>query len=307
MSLLVLMVGAGAFAWWNGQSRDRIFSEGSYWNTPIPADAQVHPDSDAIIDFLHRTNADDGCVHLVGVDDNRWGEPIYEAEDGDPAYDVERTRYELPPEFEELRIPSGAAPSRNSDAEMVVFDRGRGYVAWLWRARFDQDDDRWSAGGGSVAYLDSNGLDARLAASDEPRNTGSHRGLNGAIVAVRHEEVASGSIDRVLKIGVNESSPEHVFPMVGSDGDSDDPAAPPQGTRIRISADVDLGRFDLPPQARVIAEALQTYGAVIGDSTGGPVALKLEDTPGGPTGWELDLRDLCGIPTEAFEVPASLP
>ncbi|MBW3577937.1 MAG: hypothetical protein KY462_09420 [Actinobacteria bacterium] len=279
-----------------------IFTRDSYWNTPLEADAPVHPASDDMIDFLRRTNVDDGCVHLVGVDGDPWGEPVYHARPADPEHEVRPTRYELPPEFARLRIPEAARPSANSDAEMVVFDRDRGYVAWFWHARYDRHNDRWSAGGGSIAYLASNGLDGRLPASDVPRNTGSHRGLNGAIVAVRYQEVASGSIDRVLKVAVRESGSGHVFPMVGSDGDSDDPAAPPQGTRIRIAPDIDLDRLDLSPQARVIARALQDYGAVIGDSTGGPIALKLEDAPGRDEPWELGVRDLCDIPIDAFQV-----
>lgn len=302
---MLLVFAFAAFAWSFNRSGEQLFAEGSFWTTPVAEEAPVHPDSEEILTFLGRTNVDDGCVHLVGADGNEWGEPIYEAGPGDPVYRVTSTQYELPREFEELRVPDGARPSPNSDAEMVIFDRDRGYVAWLWHAEHDEARGRWTAGGGSIAYLGSNGLDARLEASDEPRNGGSQRGLNGAIVAVRHAEVASGTIERVLKIGVNESSPEHVFPMVGSDGDSQDPHAPPQGTRIRIAPDVDLEGFDLPEQARVIAEALQTYGAIIGDSSGGPIALKLEDTPGQEQDWKVDIRDLCAIPIDAFEILAS--
>lgn len=212
------------------------------------------------------------------------------------------TRYELPPEFARLRIPEGARPSANSDAEMVVFDRDRGYVAWFWHARYDRHNDRWSAGGGSIAYLASNGLDGRLPASDEPWNTGSHRGLNDAIVAVRYQEVASGSIDRVLKVAVRELGSGHVFPMMGSDGDPDDPAAPPQGTRIRIAPDIDLDRFKPVPASSSDRPSAPGLRGVIGDSTGGPIALKLEDAPGRDQPWELGVRDLCDIPIDAFQV-----
>ncbi len=240
----------------------------------------------------------------MGADTDRWGEPIFWAEPGDTEYAVVRTRYYLPPEFDRLRIPSHARAGDNSDQQLVIYDLDRGIVSWLWKATYDATNDVWSAGGGSVAYLDSNGLHAKLPGADEPRNTGSNRGLNGAITAVRHDQVQAGAIDHVVKIGLNSVRDEHLFPMIGSDGKSTHPHAPPQGARLRIKPSVDLSTFDLHPQARPIATALQRYGVIVGDSTGAPIALKLEDTVTAGRGqlWQLSKQALCSIPIEAFEV-----
>lgn len=282
----------------------RAFTSDSYWNTPLPADAPRHPDSDGIISFLQQDNVKDGCVLLTGAESDTWGNPVYWADDGDPVYDVAESRWSLPAGFEALRIPVGAEPSRNSDAELVVFDRAAGTVAWLWDAEYDAASDRWSAGAGSIAHLGSNGLDGRLAESDEPRNGGSQRGLNGAVSQVRYDEVTAGAIRHVLKIAVNTARSEAVFPMIRSDGTTDHAYAPPQGARMRIKPSVDLSRFDLHPQAQVIARALQDYGAVVGDSSGAPIALKLEDTVAEGRGqlWQLAKQALCSIPIDAFEV-----
>ena len=55
-----------------------------------------------------------------------------------------------------------------------------------------------------------------------------------------------------------------------------------------------------------IARALQRYGAYVGDQSGGPVALKLENTIAEGRGflWDdiLDPRSLEAIPLSAFEV-----
>lgn len=297
--LAVLAVPAQA-----GDTAYRAFTSDSYWNKPLPTDAPRHPDSDRIVSFLKQDNVKDGCVLLAGAESDTWGNPVYWADTDDPVYDVVESRWALPAAFDALRIPLGAEPSRNSDSELVVYDRGAGTVAWLWDAAYDPSTERWSAGGGSIAYLGSNGLDGRLEESDEPRNGGSHRGLNGAVSQARYDEVTAGAIRHVLKIGVNTARSDAVFPMIRSDGTTDHVYAPPQGTRMRIKPSVDLSRFDLHPQARVIARALQDYGAVVGDSTGAPIALKLEDTVAEGRGqlWQLAKQALCSIPIEAFEV-----
>jgi hypothetical protein len=282
----------------------RAFSSGSPWNRLLPASAPVHPDSSRILANIKANNVNNGCVMLSGTGTNTWGTPVYWASSGDPSYTVRRTRYDLPPEFASLRIPRGAKPMAAADGEMTIFDRERGYVAWLSRAVYDATNDQWSAGGGSIAYLSSNGVVGSLPGSDERRNTGSHRGLNGAIVAARYDEVQAGGIDHALRIGVRGASTGFVWPMTGSDGKSTDPYAPKQGSRLRIKPSIDLSRYRLAPDALVLARALQRYGAVVGDSTGAPVELKLEDTVQQGRGqlWRLPQNALCAVPIEAFEV-----
>jgi hypothetical protein len=54
----------------------------------------------------------------------------------------------------------------------------------------------------------------------------------------------------------------------------------PAGAVIRIKPSVNLASFKLNPYARVIANALQKYGAVVGDRSGmgNCATIKLEDT-----------------------------
>jgi hypothetical protein len=311
--LVALAAGAVVLTWFLGRSSDtrsvtpggsfRAFTATSFWNTPLPSDAPRHPDSDEIIRFLERDNAARGCVLLSGVEGNPWGTPVYWVDRGDPTFDVVASGHDLPPEFAALRISEGARPMRADDREMVVFDRDKGYVAWLHEASYDAEIDRWSASGGSVAYLESNGLENEVEGGDS-RNTGSHRGLNGAVVAARLDEVRAGAIEHVLRIGVNTAHRDYIWPMSGSDGTATERYAPPQGARLRIKQWVDLDRYDLHPEALVIARALQKYGAIVGDSTGGPLELKLEDTVAEGRGqlWSIDETALCAIPIKAFEV-----
>jgi hypothetical protein len=205
-----------------------------------------------------------------------------------------------PPELNALRIPPGARPADNSDGSMSIFDLGSGYVTLLTDASYDASRDSWSASGATVTYLSSNGLHVKTGRSDNPKNTGTHRGNNGADSVVRWDEVQAGAVDHVLKVSSGpELSKRWVFPMTRSDGDGpvDDPSVPPEGLRLRIKPSVDLTGLGLDPQALVIARALQTYGMYLGDS-GGSTALKLEDTvvEGRGQVWDATTKDLCGLP-----------
>lgn len=257
----------------------RMFAPGSWWNTPVPAAAPESPDAGQILRYMSTAaQAAPGYLHLAGAGASPWGQPYYWAGSGDPTYRVRSTRFALPPELASLRIPKGARAADTSDGAITVVDQQRGYVASLWHAAYHADSHTWSAGGAQVSYLDSNGLDARTNKSDNPHNGGSLRGNNGAVAGVRFDEVKAGSIDHVLKIALGpDASLRHVFPMVGSDGSSNDPFAPPTGLRLRIKPSVDLKTLNLTPEALVIARAIQRYGVYVGDDAG-TTSLKLENT-----------------------------
>lgn len=210
-----------------------------------------------------------------------------------------------PREFGSVRIPIGALPDPSSDAAMTVYDQSAGIVYGFWHTSYDATRDVWSACGGTVYYLGSNGLHHDLAASDDPRNTG-HRGVPPSTYAALYDEIKTGSIDHVLKIAVDTTGCAHVFPMVGDECGTTAADAPPEGTRIRIDPSLDLSKLGLSSAALVIAKALQRYGAVIGDQSGGPVTLKLENTIAEGRGflWDhvLTATALQAIPLSSYEV-----
>jgi hypothetical protein len=284
----------------------RAFHRVSYWNTPLAKDAPVDPDSRAIIAWLKRNN-DPNYVRLSGASSSGdWGMPIYWAHRGTPTWDVANTcEQKQPREFNSVRIPLRAKPDGTPDAAMTVFDRRRGKVYAFHRARFDRQRHTWKACGGTVYYLSSLGLDGRLRQSDQRRNFG-HRGFAPPTFAVRLDEVKAGSINHVLKIAVNATACKHVFPAVSDECGSRATNAPPEGARIRIKPSVDLARFHLSRAALIIARALQRYGAVIGDQSGGGPVLKLENTVAEGRGqrWKgrLTPDSLADIPLGLFQV-----
>jgi hypothetical protein len=205
-----------------------------------------------------------------------------------------------------IRIPTDAEPDDTSDAAMTVYDLTGGFVgAFHWTVKTVASDGTvsWSACGGSVYHLGSNGLEQRAEGADDLRNWG-HRGVPAPTYAVRWDEIQAGSIDHALKIAIFHTC-DHVWPMIGDEG-CDSGGLIPEGTRIRIRTDVDLSSFGLSPEALIIARALQRYGAYVGDQSGGPVALKIENTVAEGRGWLwngiLEARSLDAIPLSAYEV-----
>ena len=279
----------------------RPFLDQSWWNSPVPANAPLDPNGAQILNYLSTApQSGHGCLRLAGAQQNKWGQPAYWARPGDPEYDVRGLPDGAPPEMRHLRIPAGARSANNSDGTMSVYDMKRGYVALMTDAHYRPATDTWSASGGTVTFVDSNGLIAATGKSDDPRNVGTHRGNNGATSYVRLDMVQNGDVRNVLKIASGpELSNRFVFPMTGSDGDETDPSvgAPPEGLRMRIKPSINLKALGLHPQALVIAEALQTYGVYLGDS-GGTTALKLEDTKAEGRGqlWTVTANDLCTLP-----------
>lgn len=284
----------------------RAFSDRSFWNRGLPKSAPHHRYSDRIIAFLRADN-DTNYIRLAGTSrSGEWGMPVYWPGPAAPVYDVGKScAQDQPPEFNHVRIPRGAKPDPTSDAAMTIVDRARGVVYGFHHTRHDRANDRWLSCGGTVYYLGSNGLHGALRASDDTRNRG-HRGVPPTVSFVRFDEVKSGRIDHVLKIAVNRTKCRHIFPMIDDECGTSQRYAPPEGLRIRIKPGINLSRLHLSPAAMVIAKALKRYGAVIGDQTGGPIVLKVENTVAEGDGYRwkgrLTATSLQRIPLRYFQV-----
>lgn len=292
-------------AWAAPKGFSQAFSESSYWNTPLPKNVPIARRSGKIISWLRSDNTFDHIRLPSASSSGKWGRPIYWSDFADNGYDIRATKYTLPPQMESLNIPAGAMPDPTSDAAMTVYDMESGHVCGLHKATYNTGKDTWSAAGGDCYSLESNGLHGKLPQSNSPTNTG-HRGISSGIVGVRWDEYQDREINHVLQISVNTTKCKHVFPMVGDECGTDAKHAPPEGTRIRIKRSIRLRELRLSPAALMIARALKKYGAVIGDQSGGPAVLKLENTVAQGRGqlWDgiLSADSLEAMPFDSFEI-----
>ena len=116
----------------------------------------------------------------------------------------------------------------------------------------------WSAGSGAVFDLRSDTLRPAGWTSADAAGLPILPGL------ARYDEAASGVIGHALRITVPRTQSAYVWPArheASSDGDA---SLPPMGQRLRLKASVDISK--LPLQARVVAQTLKTYGAIVADN-----------------------------------------
>ena len=284
-----------------------------FWRTPHDGDP-IDPRSAEMMRAIEQA-ARRPYVFLSGTDGPRWGAPYYEASATEATVAVTCPGppcYSFPPSGTiRFRIPSDARPSQDTDRELVVIDRtpGTDAVLWLWHACPPHACGTWTAHGISFTSLDSDELD-RCWAQHYPgavpasnlQNVG-HRGLPGLYLGIRYGEVATDrSISHALKIAIPDTASSHVYPYVGDEGRG---GSIPEGTLMRLKRTVALS--SLSPAARVIARALKRYGAVVGDTSGGTVGLKVENlvVEHSPDRWarlRINGESLSKIPLSDFEI-----
>ncbi len=121
-----------------------------------------------------------------------------------------------------------------------------------------------------------------------------------APLVYRYDEVASGALAHPLRFAAEAiAKGRFLWPAGRTDGRDEHPDALPMGARLRLRPDADLSA--LGPQARVIAEALQVWGAFLADSV--PDGGRWGFTGEGDPRWDdADLRSLSTLDLADFDV-----
>ena len=113
----------------------------------------------------------------------------------------------------------------------------------------------------------------------------------------RCDEVTAGRIDHALRMTMERTAPGFIHPATHSGPAGPDvPNKPVMGMRLRMKASYDLSA--ITGQARIIAEALKQYGAIVADVG----ANFYVGGSWGPCWDDVDLHQLDSIPGSAFEV-----
>lgn len=285
----------------------RPFSPDSPWNTPIGPDAAVHPDSPELV-------ADLAARGPLRINLDEWSIPVYEVDSGRaPVHAVRDARPDLfgagfePPRA--IPIPAGATASLppGGDEHLCILDRRRGLEWGMWQARL-RPDGTWETGLGAVTDLRGTGV--APAWNEAERELDAHRARASGfpLIAglIRVEEIRAGRIDHALVFAYDGCMPGRFLPPASTSQAAmpmtrEDGGGLPMGARIQLDPELDLAALDLTPAGRVIARALQEYGAYLGDYAGATV-LYGESSPAALRAWEgvLAPEDLGGVFDPAF-------
>ena len=237
----------------------RIFPASDPWNTPID-DAPVDPASSTLIasigasDTLHMDFGADwdggpfGIPYVVvGPGQPRVAVSFYYDDESDPG------PYPIP---SDALIEGG--PDADGDRHVLVVDAGTHMLYELYDAH-PQPDGSWTAGSGAIFNLDTNTplRPAGWTSADAA-------GLPILPGLVRYDEGASGVIDHAIRFTVSRTRKAYVPPARHFASDDPSPSLPPMGMRVRLRADFDISGY--PEQARVILQAMQTYGMILADN-----------------------------------------
>ncbi len=185
-------------------------------------------------------------------------------------------------------IPASPEIEAGSDLHLLVLARDTCTLYELWSAR--RTAAGWAAGSGATWNLRSNALRPAGWTSADAAGLPILPGL------VRYDEVAAGFIGHAIRFTAPRTRRAYVYPARHFASSSVSAALPPMGTRLRLAASYDISK--LPPEARVIAQAMKTYGIILADN-GSPWFFQGTSDPR----FDDDQLDaLKTIPGSAFEV-----
>jgi hypothetical protein len=162
-------------------------------------------------------------------------------------------------------MPTNATQSPDTDGHLMIVDDSTGCEYDFFAAK-KATDGSWSAYGTATF---KNGMYA----SHSPWAVRASGVALGAGL-IRASEVQAGVIPHALAIALpNTDSSTYVSPATHSDGRT--AGGIPMGARLQLNPSFDIST--LPADQRVIAKALQTYGAYVVE-TSGAVALYAQNT-----------------------------
>ena len=192
-------------------------------------------------------------------------------------------------------IPKNVHIEGGSDHHAILVDRSSCRLYELFALQ--RTSTGWHAGSGATWNLRSNHLRPAGWTSADAAGLPIFPGL------ARYDEVARGVIDHALRFTAERTRSAYVYPARHDASSSGDPSLPPMGLRVRLKASIDISGF--PRQARIVLQALKTYGMILADNgsswyiTGAPSPGWSNDdlhTLGRITGSDFEVVDTSSLP-----------
>lgn len=303
VSCLFFIALTGSF----GQKVWRPLSDDSPWNWKIPVEAETDPQSKQLIDDLAKgdfyINIDDWSIPVYFIDsDSMLRVNVINSRPGifGKGFD-EPNRIPIRPDF----IASPPVGDF-SDNHLCIVDTSKGLEWDLWAARKNKDG-AWTTGLGAVTDLKSDGVEKPWYKQTNEFDAHRSRASGFPLIAglIRPEEIKVGRIDHALVFAYQRGRSEFFIPPASTAQvtimEMNNRFGIPMGGHIQLDPDIDVDTLKLSPACKVIARALQEYGAFNGDYAGATV-LYTDNSPSALEEWKGVLRkeDLLQVFTSDF-------
>ena len=155
-------------------------------------------------------------------------------------------------------VPIEGEPAHtDGDRHALIVDRDSCRLYELYALR--RSGSRWTAGSGAIWSLRSNAMRPAGWTSADAAGLPILPGL-----ARWDGDASTGVIRHALRFTAARTRRAYLYPARHYASSSDDPSLPPMGLRVRLKAAVDISH--LPPQARMVAQAMKTYGLILADN-----------------------------------------
>lgn len=256
----------------------RPFSADSPWNTPIAADAKVDPNSDVLI-------ADVGAGSDLYINMAEWSVMVKYFDSSQAPQRNVRALYagHYGPGFgprETVPLPADTLPEEPAPSVThytTLVDPVRN-LAWDTRQLGRDDAGNWFAGFGAKVDLTGTGVAMPWMKAERSDLSGGARPSGVPLMAglIRLDEIKAGRIDHALafaypKPQTGKFVPPASMALNAATKEEERHVGLPMGARIQLDPSFDIENTLLTPEAKVIARALQEYGAILVDEAGATV------------------------------------
>lgn len=270
----------------------RPFSADSPWNRKIPADTPIDPGSTEYI-------AEVASGNPLYINMNEWTVATYYIDSTTTPQSRVYPHYQgvQGAGFEpgaRIPAPDFATPSGpEGGTEFLAMIDPQAGKAWEMRQpRKKVEDGSWRTTFGSVVDLTGTGVPTPWMMAAKPADAVSSRSSGIPLVAglIRLDEIKAGRIDHALAFAYSAPQTDR-FISPASGALESGPARPakhfglPMGARIQLDPDYDIENTRLSPAGKVIARALQEYGAILVDEAGA-TTLFAEGSPAQIDAWD---------------------
>lgn len=273
----------------------RFFHDTSFWNQPIATQPAIDPASRQMLDFLAKHDDRGFWINL-----NKWTIPIYEVNASTPRRRIHR-RYHPNSQGSFVRsvpylheghpmghgkafaadaeaglipVPLNAWPDPESDSHFAIVDWESGWIWDMWAVRI-RPDGEWECNSGMKYPAKGSGVFDRAefavhnGESIHPYGPARAAGVPILAGTIMYDEVRAGHIAHKLSFATQASALQKFVSPPACWTDGGWPEGLPEGAVVQLDPALDLAKLNLSPAARVVARALQEYGAVNVDVCGG--------------------------------------